>query len=181
MEPFGAPWHLSSVWGDNIRAVAVGDSNGDGSPAIAVADGSVGTVTMGLGNGDGTFQAGPTLSTGQNPISMTAADFNGDGNLDLAVLDCATCVNAAGADSIYVFPGNGDGTIQTPTVYPIGSAGAGTFSGKVITLDFNGDGHLDLGVATQGGGTILFPGRGTGRFSRVSLWAPQRRRLSRPI
>ena len=56
-----------------------------------------------LGNGDGTFRLGQLLNIppSTNPASsLTVADFNGDGLLDLAV----------GGDTIYFYAGKGDGT-----------------------------------------------------------------------
>ena len=43
------------------------------------------TVTILLGNGNGTFTAAPSLPTGQNPTTLAAGDFTGDGKSDLAV------------------------------------------------------------------------------------------------
>src|ERR1017187_5129149 len=76
------------------RSVAVGDFNGDGKPDLAVANigenpvdvpRSHGSVSVLLGNGDGTFQPAVTYSfTGTNLTAIVVGDFNGDGKLDLA-------------------------------------------------------------------------------------------------
>ena len=76
--------------GGNPTAIVAGDFNGDGITLdLAVASyGSVvmGTVSVLLGNGDGTFQpAGHLPARAAYPTAMVAGDFNGDGNLDLAV------------------------------------------------------------------------------------------------
>jgi hypothetical protein len=71
-------------------SVAVGDFNGDGVPDLAVANaGSLqvgdGSVSVLLGNGDGTFQVAVNFAAGRDPRSLAVCDFNGDGVLDLAV------------------------------------------------------------------------------------------------
>jgi hypothetical protein len=74
------------------------------------------TVSVLLGNGDGTFVAAPNspLTTGQTPTAVTIADFNGDGNLDIAVTDPQT-------DSVSVFLGLGQGLFAPPFELPVGS------------------------------------------------------------
>jgi hypothetical protein len=81
-----------------------------------------------LGNGDGTFQ--PAISLGQ-PV-QAAADFDGDGKLDLA-----TNASSNGSAQIVVLLGNGDGTFQQPVTVNSN----GTLS---QVLDVNGDGAPDL-------------------------------------
>ncbi len=66
-------------------SVAVGDFNGDGRPDLAVANFGSNSVSVLLGNGNGTFQAAQNFTTGSNPASVAVGDFNGDGRLDLAV------------------------------------------------------------------------------------------------
>lgn len=66
-------------------SVAVADVNRDGKPDIVVANMSSNTVSVLLGNGDGTFQAAITYDSGFEPISVAVADVNGDGNPDLIV------------------------------------------------------------------------------------------------
>src|SRR5262249_853910 len=72
------------------RAVAVADFNGDGVPDLVTANRGddvpfAGTVTVLLGQGDGTFQTWTTHGTrGAEPLAVAAADFNGDGLPDLA-------------------------------------------------------------------------------------------------
>ncbi len=73
--------------GNNPQAIAVGDFNNDGKLDLAVANSDDNTVTLLLGNGDGTFTeaSGSPYAVGKGPIAIAAADFNGDGKLDLAV------------------------------------------------------------------------------------------------
>src|SRR5438067_331231 len=69
------------------NSVAVGDFNGDGKPDLAVANLSSNTVSVLLGNGDGTFAPQQTFATGSSPYSVAVGDLNGDGLPDLAVSD----------------------------------------------------------------------------------------------
>jgi hypothetical protein len=73
--------------GSNPQAITVGDFNDDGKLDIAVANNGDDTVTLLLGNGDGTFTEAPSspYTVGKGPIAIAAADFNGDGKLDMAV------------------------------------------------------------------------------------------------
>ena len=76
--------------GRRPRWVRVGDFNGDGIPDVALSDGGHGrldetqTVSILLGNGDGSFQPAQSFAAGLNPESLALGDFDKDGRLDLA-------------------------------------------------------------------------------------------------
>ena len=105
-----------------------------------------------LGNGDGTFQAQKNVSSLSYANRLIAADFNGDGVLDLAFV-------SGGTDVISILLGNGDGTFQPP----IETQQPGYVESWVS--DFNGDGKLDFVILGAGSplpiGIVLGNGDGT--------------------
>src|SRR5438132_5406623 len=73
--------------GTNPAFVAAADFNGDGKPDLAVTNYGSNTVSILLGNGDGTFPAPVNFGAATNPRSVAVGDFNGDAKRDLAVLN----------------------------------------------------------------------------------------------
>ncbi|HEY7312010.1 MAG TPA: VCBS repeat-containing protein, partial [Gemmataceae bacterium] len=136
-------------------AQAVGDFNGDGRSDLVLVNQGANTVSVLLGNGNGTFQAKTDYATGTSPAGVAVGDFNGDGKADLAVVN-------SGANSISVLAGNGDGTFQPKTDIAL------TLTPKALTTgDFNGDGNTDIAVATGNSTTddvTMLLGNGNGTF-----------------
>src|SRR5260370_20006342 len=113
-----------------------------------------GTVSILLGNGDGTFQPHVDYPVGIGPYSVAVGDLNGDGKLDLVV------ANYPSVFTVSVLLGNGDGTFKPQVTYPVGRQPI-----SVAVADLNGDGKLDLAVAdfTDGFVSVLL-GNGDGTF-----------------
>jgi len=117
------------------------------------------SVSVLLGNGDGTFRLPQTFAAGRVPWSVVAADFNGDGAPDLALANAGSFNDPA--NTVSVLLGNGDGTFQAPQSYV-----AGTRPQCVVAADFNRDGILDLATANSGGAAVLL-GNGDGTFQAM--------------
>jgi len=118
-------------------AVVTADFNGDGVLDLATTNVDDNSVSVLLGNGDGTFQGKTDFATGLGPRDLAAADFNGDTHLDLVVANFLD-------DSLSVLLGNGDGTFQGKTDYATGGRPRG-----VVAADFNGDGRADVATANH--------------------------------
>jgi hypothetical protein len=132
----------------NVRATglpAVGDFNGDGKLDLAFPFYS--SVSVLLGNGDGTFQSPVVYQVSYSGNAAIAADVNGDGKLDIVT------------SGISVLLGNGDGTFTNAGGVNLSNGdGAPLYAG-----DFNGDGKLDVAVPAQGS-VYLVLGNGDGTF-----------------
>lgn len=146
-----------------LTQIVFGDFNGDHKTDVAViTSGTPGQEIVFLGNGDGTFQSAPIVSTGTyGAYSSVVGDFNGDGKLDLA-----TSSSGTGGATVFLQLGNGDGTFQAPTVActgPYTESAFGLESVALATADLNGDGKLDLVLTADLVGVYL--GNGDGTFS----------------
>jgi hypothetical protein len=141
--------------GQSPVALVVGDFNGDGKADIVTANRDSNSVSILLGNGDGTFRSALTIPVDSSPQKLATGDFNGDGKLDLAV--------ATGSGNIDVLLGNGDGTFRKAP--PI-ALGYGVFS--VVAGDFNGDGKLDLAAVSLSRTFVtILAGKGDGTFAQA--------------
>ena len=146
--------------GINPVNLVVGDFNGDGRPDIAVVDEGDATdpasVSLLLGNGDGTFQPPETILQQMGLFTIAAGDFTGDGLLDLAI---------AGSQSIYILLGNGNGSFQQPRIIPVNGP-----LGPMATGEFTSDGRSDLAVGSLNG-VAVFQSNGDGTFQPPKEYA----------
>ena len=139
--------------GTSPWAITQGDFNGDGKTDLAVANYGSNTVSVLLGNGNGTFQSAVDYAVGTGPRGVVAGDFNNDGKMDLAAA-------SQGSNTFSVLLGNGDGTFRAALNYSTGQQPT-----SITTGDINGDGILDVVTANSYNGDLsVFFGKGDGTF-----------------
>jgi hypothetical protein len=149
--------------GRGARALAAADFDGDGRADLAVArvesvftggtPAFAGDVQILLSTATGGLSFAYVVFDLGAPADVAAADFDGDGRVDVAVAD-------ATGDNVAIYPGRGDGGLLAAIRTP-----AGDEPTDLAAADLDGDGLADLAVANHAAGslTLLF-GRGDGSF-----------------
>jgi hypothetical protein len=140
--------------GGGAISVAIGDLNADGYQDLAVANGGGDTVSVLLGNGDGSFQSPVSYAAGDVARSVAIDDLNVDGYLDIAVANY-------GSDTVSVLLGNGDGSFQSAVNYAAGNGPESLAIG-----DLNVDDYPDIAVTNflEVGTVSVLLGNGDGSF-----------------
>ena len=158
LEDRTVPAFLAPVsYAGGVEAPRVADVNGDGRADVVVIDRDGGTVSVFLGNGDGTLRAAQTSAAGTAPSSFTVGDFNGDGRLDVVT---------ANQRDLSLLLGRGDGSFLAPRSLSLPKVGRDAQDPRSVAAgDLDGDGQLDLVVVGQ----TLCAGRATAQPEHVSV------------
>jgi hypothetical protein len=143
---------------NGFESAAVADINGDGHQDLVI--GYNGGVAISLGKGDGTFVdtvilPGTGIGTGLY-LGISAADFNGDGKVDIVASDYSGYV--------VFYAGNGDGTFAAP----VSMSNNGLNITAQTNGDFDGDGKQDLLLGFVNG-AVIDSGNGDGSFGLTNF------------
>lgn len=139
------------------RTFALGDLNRDGRFDTVSALEAAGALGISLQQSPNTFAATTLLNASSGASSVSIADFNRDGSLD---------VLAAGSVGARIFGGNGTGSLAPGSSWSVGAPFVDT-----ATADFNGDGRADwVGASSFNSGSLVFAaGDGFGGFAAPAL------------
>jgi hypothetical protein len=104
--------------------------------ALCAAAASLAAVPAGASTPD--FSTAKSYAVEEDPASVAAADFNGDGGRDLAVAN-------QDSDTVSVLKNRGDGGFAKARDHAVGVS-----PNQVVANDLTGDGRPDLAVANRG-------------------------------
>jgi hypothetical protein len=160
-----------------FRAVTM-DLNGDGKADLITSNYYGNTVSVLLGNGNGTFGVEREFAAGIGAYGLTLTDVSGDGKPDLAVVNSFN-------GTVSVLLGNGNGSFLPQQTFAVGS-----HPHDVVIADVNEDGKQDLAVSNNSSGMVsllsgTYPLNWSGEVRRSLRFRPSppitRRPITRPI
>ncbi len=143
------------IGGSSPQYVVSAALRGAGHPLdVVTANSGSGTISVLLGNGDGSFQAPVTYTVGSSPVAVAIGDLNGDGIPDIAVANQSS-------NTVSILYGNGDGTFQSAVSVTVGSSPDG-----LAIADLDGQHGNDLVVSNYGGNNVsVLLNKGGGSFA----------------
>ena len=160
---FANPTSYLTGYQDRTKSISIGDFNNDNRLDIAYVTLIVNTVTILLGNGDGTFTIRamyPINPTSAIWYAMDVGDFNKDNQLDIIVVDSDRNV-------LGVLIGYCCDPFQSQTMF---STGSNSHPNSIAVGDLNNDNELDIIVANEGTNNIGFlQGYGDGTFANQTI------------
>lgn len=141
------------------------DMNNDGYVDLIGIDAGAASFSIQLSNGDGTFRAAQSVLFGVSISSIDAADFDGDG-----ILDIVTGFSLVGVgNDVGVLFGNGNGTFTALASYSTGQANG---ISRLVTGDFNGDGKADISTIASSTEIGAFLAQGNRSFKSYAQVNP---------
>lgn len=156
-EAKGSPFNA----GHSLNDIAIGDFNGDDKPDLAFANHEQKSLTVFLGDGQGSFRPSSsspvTVLSNPHTHGVAAGDFNGDGKLDLVT-------DSWGENKVTIVFGDGHGNFSSPGVqFAVGKMPYQ----RVRAGDVNGDGKSDI-IATnlEGDNVTVLLSDGHGGFKQ---------------
>ncbi len=155
---FGAPFSVLVDPGNEMNDLILGDFNGDGIPDVATTNVMDDTVSILLGNGDGTFTAvTPKIQLAGTGTQGVAGRFNQDSAVDLVVNDFSN-------HATWFLAGNGDGTFAAPV--SVGGIPPLASPIPIVADRFDGNQTLDLAIGLYSSEEVLILlGNGDGTFT----------------
>ena len=143
--------------GVNPTSVAAADFNEDGRTDLLTTNVLGHSLSLLLGNGDGTFQDTTTIKVGNMPRVVVAHDFNGDGHEDIALAN-------AGDHKLSIYLGRGNGTFEPGEVYPTDRQTL-----AIVLNDYDRDGLTDMAVALKSDKVEILLSQGDGTFLKADV------------
>ncbi|CAF1313567.1 unnamed protein product [Rotaria sordida] len=151
-------------YGSAPWSVDVGDFNNDSRLDVVTTNFRSGSLSVLLGQGNGSFGKAMTYSANiiVQPVSVAVGDVNNDKKLDIVITD-------GSSDIVGVLLGYGNGTFSNVMTYVVGRSSA---PNGISLFDLNNDNHLDLIVTTRDEGFIgIFLGYGNGSFQEMTKYS----------
>jgi hypothetical protein len=150
-------------------AIVTSDLNSDAWPDLIVAQQAADCVTVFLGEGDRRFEKAGEYAVAKRPEALACGDVDKDGDTDFVAANLATVVSLEPQitrTTLSLFLGGGSGDF----IGPIDLASNGMDPMRLVMVDFDGDGLLDLATANGGSNDVsLWIGAGDGTFTGGTL------------